>query len=292
MTGWPSSRRLLLFGDSHVHAIQVAIAARAVEGRSTPIEARRLLKSKTAGQESALVDDSLFSRAISAARKLIEVPPERGQTVITGDTSLRAFIAMARRLRSNDVLVSLVGGNHHSVFSTVQHPLPFDVLLPGEMSPRADDSAELVPFRALYGHFAAALRLRDQEMFATLRKSTRAKVVHLLAPPPKRDNAFIQNYHDTQFAAEGIDRLGVSDPELRMKFWKLQNRAVEEICTELGIEVIGPPAAACDPDGFLARACYARDATHANVKYGELVLEQLEARFLATSLQYQNAGPR
>ena len=40
-----------------------------------------------------------------------------------------------------------------------------------------------------------------------------------------------------------------------------------------------PPAAALDPEGFLARDYYANDATHANPPYGELVLREVEARY-------------
>lgn len=101
-------------------------------------------------------------------------------------------------------------------------------------------------------------------------------MVHLLAPPPKADSDFIQQHHDSQFAADGIATLGVSSPQLRLKFWQMQNRALADICADLSIETIAPPAAACDADGFLSREFYARDATHANAAYGELVLQQLE----------------
>ena len=75
-----------------------------------------------------------------------------------------------------------------------------------------------------------------------------------------------------------------------MKFWQLQNRAIEEICIELGLEVLGPPRGSLDPEGFLARPCYAGDATHANRRYGELVLEQLESMFLPAQAKAEKAA--
>ena len=65
-----------------------------------------------------------------------------------------------------------------------------------------------------------------------------------------------------------------------MKFWKLQTRVVERLCTEMGIEIMMPPAIARDNEGFLARDYYSNDATHANHRYGEQVLRQIQNRFL------------
>ena len=127
-------------------------------------------------------------------------------------------------------------------------------------------SAELVPFRTLYDYFASALREGDGKTIAALRESTSARMVHLLAPPPKKKNHFIEHYHDTLFASEGIQSRGVSSPALRMKFWKLQNVAIGEICADRQIATVPPPPAALDPEGFLARDFYAGDATHANAR--------------------------
>lgn len=265
-------------GDSHIHALQDALRARVCEKGNIRFEARRLFKVKQAGDEN------------TASRKPRWMPAwahmrwrrRRGAAdVVLGDISLEQGIRAARSLGPDDVLVSVIGGNQHAVFSTIRHPQPFDFLLPDEggQSLPAAAGAELVPYRVLREYFSGWIRQGDGETIGALRRSTSARVVHLLAPPPKRDNGWIEQHHDTFFASEGIGMLGISAPELRMKFWLLQNHAVEDTCSELGIEVIGPPQEACDSDGFLAPNCYAGDATHANVRYGELVLRQLELHF-------------
>jgi len=104
-------------------------------------------------------------------------------------------------------------------------------------------------------------------------------VVHLQPPPPKRDNDHILRHHESRFSEDRIADLGVSTPELRMAFWQLQATLLASLCAELDIEVLPPPPGALDPDGFLAEAFYASDATHANPLYGELVLQQIEERF-------------
>lgn len=238
--------RIILFGDSHAYAIQRAIERREAKGRRVPLAAHRLLKVKN--------DKEM------------------------GDTSFEDFLVMAGKLSQNDVVLSAIGGNQHAVYSTIQHPIPFNFFEPGSSAP-VDPDAAVIPYHALEANFARGIRNRDGASLKALRKATTARVVHLLAPPPKRDNDHILRHHESRFAKENIADLGVSSPELRLKFWNLQRRILEEICQELDIDVLGPPLSGLDEDGFLASEFYASDATHANVAYGELILGQVEDMF-------------
>jgi hypothetical protein len=175
----------------------------------------------------------------------------------------------------------MIGGNQHAVLSTIQHPRTFTFMLPGDEG--AQSAAELIPHRALAQHFDAGIRGRDGKSLEALRKATRARLVHLQSPPPKRDNDHILKHHENLFAAENIADLGVSAPELRLAFWRLQASVLEQLCAELGIEILPPPPASLDADGYLAPDFYANDATHANPSYGELVLQQIEACFSGTA---------
>lgn len=285
--------RILLFGDSHVHAMQEAIRHRMNGGQLVSIEAMRLLKTKRK-KSGDLEEAEPLGSAVALpwyARLKGSGGVRRDQRtagtggvladdeLTIGDTSFDDFLQIARSLRPCDVLVSAIGGNQHAVVSTIQHPERFDFILPGDEQRPIDRDAELIPFRSLYEYFASGIRQRDGKTLKKLRAVTNARFIHLQAPPPKASNAFIKNYHDSQFASQGISKLGVSAPELRLNFWRLQNVALEELCNELGIEMLPPPPQACDAKGFLARPFYARDATHANAEYGELVITQLEERF-------------
>jgi hypothetical protein len=267
--------RVIIFGDSHVHAVQAANKHRRNEGRAITIPAHRSLKAK---QNSRVADGS--PSLANRIAKVFGFPGRRGGSgkQIVGDLPLEDLLATAKRLCPEDVIVSMVGGSKHSVLSTIQHPERFDFFLPGQ-DHRLGKRTTLIPFQLLYDYFRKALRQNDGAVIATLKSSTSAKVVHLLAPPPKRKKEYIEIYHDTRFADEGISELGISPAELRLKFWHLQNMVVQEICDELGVETIPPPAEACEPNGFLKNIYYAGDATHANRAYGELVLQQLEQRF-------------
>jgi hypothetical protein len=236
--------KICLFGDSHAYAIQRAIERRQKKGLAVPLTAHRLLKEKNG--------------------------------ILLGDTTFEAFLDLAAGLKPDDIVVSVIGGNQHAVFSTVQHPRPFDFVNPVDPHETFAPGAEVIPYRVLREYFAKGIRGRDGLSLEALRKRTQARVVHCMAPPPKRDNSHILRHHESRFAQDDIVSLGVSSPELRMKFWKLQTDLLVEFCASLNIEVMYPPAEACDQDGFLATEFYANDATHANPSYGELVLQAVE----------------
>jgi hypothetical protein len=253
--GKPRDPRILLFGDSHSHAIQRAIEKRIGKGQSAPLSAHRLLKEKN------------------------------GRNI--GDTSFEDFLESIRRLTPGDVVLSMIGGNQHSVLSMIQHPQAFDFFAPGEAAP--DSAKETIPYKALEEVFTRGLRGGDGKTLEALRQATRARVVHILPPPPKSDNAFIEQYHETLFAQEGLPTLGVSPPALRLKFWKLQARVLERICAELEIEVMRPPRRTIDEEGFLRPEYYAQDATHGNWRYGERVLRKIERKYLHPAASGEHA---
>ena len=247
-----SAPRIILFGDSHCYAIQRAIERREAKGRPVPLVAHRLLKTKN--------------------------------DVVMGDTSFEDFLRIAGTLGPGDIVMSAIGGNQHAVFSTIQHPVPFDFFEPGSAS-SIETGVQVIPYRTLEANFASGIRGRDGASLKALRDATAARVIHILAPPPKEDNAHILRHHESRFAQDNIAALGVSPPEVRLKFWNLQRRVLKQICSELGIEVMDPPVKALDSQGFLATDFYASDATHANVDYGELILADVERLLDATEIQ-------
>lgn len=238
-----SKPTVLLFGDSHAYAIQRAVEKREGKGRVAPLTAYRLAKIKNGKQQ--------------------------------GDKSLEEFIEIAGKLGPEDIVLSVIGGNQHAVFSTIQHPQPFDFFSIGDQA--IADGAEVIPYRTLSAVFEKGIRNKDGQSLKALKDATSARVIHVIPPPPKADNEFIQRYHETHFANEGIAAQGVSSAALRLKFWKLQTRLLERVCAELGVEVMMPPAVAVTAQGFLASDFYANDATHANYHYGELILREVEA---------------
>lgn len=240
--------RILLFGDSHAHAVQRAVSKREGKGQSAPISAHSLLKDKNG--------------------------------VRIGSTSFERFLKLAGELGPGDVVVSMVGGNQHAVYSTIQHPQPFDFFTPDQGV--SDGGAEIIPYRAIEDVFEYGLRKGDGGTLEAIRAATVARVVHVLPPPPKQDNDHIVRHHETTFR-EDLPQHGVSSPELRLKFWKLQSRILKRLCKEFQIEVMMPPKRAVDEGGFLRPEFYANDATHGNWRYGERVIREIERRYAEPS---------
>lgn len=236
--------RIVIYGDSHANAIKRAISRRHDKQQSMDVEVSSVLKLKN------------------------------GKPF--GDVSIEDFLDSIRRLAPHDIVVSAIGGNQHAVFSTIQHPKPFDFHLGPDALDDLPDGTQIIPTRALRAYFESGLRSRDGTTLQALRKATSARLIHLIPPPPKEDSKHIEDYHETHFAKEGISALGVSSSSLRLKFWRLQTALLHEMCGEWNIEVIDPPAEALTDQGFLAPPYYARDATHANVDYGELLLRRID----------------
>lgn len=242
-----AERKILLFGDSHAHAVQRAIAKREGKGQSAPISAHSLLKDKNG--------------------------------VRIGSTTLERFLKLIGELGPDDVVVSMVGGNQHAVYSTIQHPQPFDFFTPDQ--PASEGAGEIIPYRAIEDVFEYGLRKGDGRTLEAIRAATAARVVHVLPPPPKQDNDHISRHHETVFR-EDLPEYGVSSPELRLKFWNLQSRILKRLCKEFQIEVMMPPKRAVDEEGFLRAEFYANDATHGNWRYGERVIREIERRYVGT----------
>lgn len=205
---------------------------------------------------------------------IVRVRKSKGPKKV-GDVNLEDFCRKISRFDENDFVFSVVGGNQYAVFSTIQSPTDFDFVSGPADDDIASDRAQLVPMRAIAGYIEGGIRGNDGPVLEAIRRATSARVIHLLPPPPKEDNAFISQYFETRFAGEGIDEFGPSKPRLRLKAWKVQADCLQQLCRELGVECLPPPANAVTKEGFLQPQCYAKDVTHANRRYGEMVLKQI-----------------
>jgi hypothetical protein len=193
---------------------------------------------------------------------------------VVGDSRLEDFCSEIRNFGSNDLVFSAVGGNQYAVISTVRDPVEYDFLSSTEDTTVPMAGAALVPFRALSGYIKRGVRGTLGPILKEIRKATSARVYHLAPPPPKEDNAFIATHFETRFAG-GLEKLGPTHPELRLKCWNLQLGCLADLCAELNIGLVMPPKHGITARGFLAPRCYAKDVTHGNRRYGEFVLKQI-----------------
>jgi hypothetical protein len=198
---------------------------------------------------------------------------KNGRTI--GDVTLEEFCTEIAKLRRQDFVFSAAGGNQYAVVSTVQSPVDFDFLTSPADEDVASVNGEIVPFRAFAGHIERGVRGTLGPVLTQMRAATSAKLLHLAPPPPKQDNAFIATHFESRFARAGLRDLGPTRPSLRLKAWKLQLGFLSDLCAELGVELMMPPARTVTDEGYLAPRCYAKDVTHANRRYGEYVLKDI-----------------
>ncbi len=170
-----------------------------------------------------------------------------------------------------DVAVSMIGGNAHNILGLIEHPEPFDFEEPSV--PTLFEDRRIVP-RA---QIRATLMLSMTAMLAKIRllKQYYGKpTMHVASPPPIADEAHIARHLGSFAESAGLEPRFTPAP-IRMKLYRMHNAIVKETCEAEGIHFVDAIPAALDADGFLAAPFRKSDPTHANARYGALVLEEI-----------------
>jgi len=177
--------------------------------------------------------------------------------------------AIRDAIRGSDVTIILcLASNRNWAWSLTPGPHPFDFVDP-------EDTGEQKLFGQLIPYDLFMRRARSEyrsikTVTDVLRGLTDARIVHLIPPPAIRA---LQGMFDARpDMIHLIARYGLSSAPYRQKIWRACVRALTEVCAELGIEAIPPPAKALDPDGYLAED-YIGDVIHANIAWGRLHVE-------------------
>jgi hypothetical protein len=188
-----------------------------------------------------------------------------------GITRLRPDLA--QRVAVGQLVLSLVGGSAHTVLGMIEHPRPFDFILPTAPDLPFDENRELVPAEALR---AKLTEMSEQYLskIPVIVKTAKAPVIHIEPPPPLADEALIGPHVPWSFFP-GQPQL-VAPKWLRYKVWLLHSEVIAAACDKFGVKYVRAPEAAKDDEGFL-RPCYDKDGAHANAAYGLLVLEKVRA---------------
>ena len=183
-----------------------------------------------------------------------------------------AFHPDIAKVLARGPVFSAVGGSVHSIMAMVQHPRPFDFVLPSRPELPMIDGAEVLPFDAVRRAMAEPLEEYLQIM-RLVRRAASARVFHLEAPPPLEDGPRVLGDVPWMFFPDLTRE--VSPASLRYKCWRLQSELVEAFCAEHDIEQIRAPPEAMDSRGYLKPVHY-RDAMHVDASYGALVLTQMK----------------
>jgi hypothetical protein len=188
--------------------------------------------------------------------------------------------SLARTPGEFSIAISLLG-NHHLARFLIRPATPFDFCSTEFPTLPIDSSTQLVPETLVEAVFSS-----DYESFRpVIRELVAAKrrIILLGTPPPKFDDGFLRNAISNeehfmlvcQAMGVSFDRVEFTAPIVRLKLWGLLQALTRRIAVEEGAEFLPVPEMAREEDGSLRREFWSADCTHANCKYGRLVLTHL-----------------
>ena len=239
----PENPTIWIIGDSHTGAL--------VEAGKTGLDL-----------------ESRFSIRILRFRKT-----KNGITL--GDLDEADLEPLMASLPEGDVVISMVGGNHHQSLGLAQHPQSFCVA--GE-----EGDALLRPERELIPRAALTDALRQLQKFELIRisaltRTAASRVFHVFSPPPREHEEELIVGRTSGPLISAMLAQGISPPEMRMACWNMHNAVVRDAVGPLGVRFIDPPREALSERGFILRAYQTDDRTHANKAYGALLLQHIVA---------------
>jgi hypothetical protein len=166
----------------------------------------------------------------------------------------------------------LPGGTYHNILGLVRPEVEFDFLL--NSSDDVSVGTQLIPHKVFVSAFDQHL---ETETGVKKIKAAAVGQVHVLsAPPPKQDNEFMMQKllakWNKPYRGQDIAASGLNSASLRLKLWLLECERLKKWSEGLKMKYVPAPSACLNNDGFLAESYFAADATHANSKYGALVL--------------------
>jgi hypothetical protein len=200
---------------------------------------------------------------------------DSGERFVEGHPGFTAALNTIQPYQENSCVLSFIDGNSHSALSILQHPVPYDFVLPGHEDWGMQPGFQPVPAQLIRSHILP-YQLNTIAALALMRIALpKARIIHVLPPPPshaEQIEAFPEAFGDR------VGQFGVTPLLVRRKYYVMANRILREETQGMGIEILEPPSACYAADGSLLPQ-YADGATHGNAAYGALVAEQVRHLF-------------
>ena len=180
----------------------------------------------------------------------------------------------------NHLVVTWGGNTHLASFLFLPSP-PFDFISSSTPELPLMPNVEIVPEEVLRTILSAPIKSLEEQVKRL--KSVAKNVFVPGTPPPKSDDEFIRQQirtepHFMRLANQlGLDpdSVPLSPPTFRLKLWAVLQDLLRDTARRTGAIFVPVPVGAVSRDGFLDRSCYARDVTHANQKFGALMMTEL-----------------
>lgn len=194
---------------------------------------------------------------------------------VQGHPAFTAALDALRPQQEDSCILSFVDGNSHSALSALQHPTPYDFVLPGHEDWGMQPGFQPLP-PELIRRQILPYQLNAIAALALMRIALpQARIIHVLPPPPSHAERFLMC---PEAFGDRVSQFGITPTLVRRKYHALANRIMHEETQGFGIELLEPPRACYDTDGTLLTQ-YVEGATHGNAAYGELLAEQIRNLF-------------
>jgi hypothetical protein len=174
-------------------------------------------------------------------------------------------------------VVIVWNGNQHNANFMFQTQPSFTML--GVADNRSDQEAVPIP-RAMIKDFFKPSFEELSDIVPSL--SNTASITLMNGPAPKPvthiEDCILQEKYFTDIAESlGVDigDLVITSDSLRLELWNELAELLADSAQKLGANFLGAPAVSRDTFGMLLPEYWASDVTHANSKYGLLLIEEL-----------------
>ena len=201
--------------------------------------------------------------------------PEFTPNVAAAETGLNG--AILEKFAQPDLCATFlsVGGNEHNILSVLQNFGRIDFILGEEPDLPLEAGAEILTEAAL----REALRGRARQPLAAIAAFGRVEarpMIFFEAPPPLPTHHIVE--HPGDLLGPAGHRAPISPERLRYKMWRLSCALYREACEAAGIAYLPVPPSLIDAQGMLAAQGLGPDATHANERFGLVMVKQAMGR--------------
>ena len=259
--------KILIAGHSHVGSMILA-AARMPMPEGLTLDFLRLSKFPDAPgfQKPGARDPSGLPRTR---------PPADRRAIRELSDATSAAIGEAIATHRPDRIVLAVMGNEYNGLVMVRHPDPFDFVSPHGPEDMTE-GFDVIPFAAIRDRVAQVISVNTALFVQDFADHFDGPIDVLVPPPPIPDADHIMS-NPGKFGDRARE-YGINPALLRLKVWRLYAATLGDTVAAMGrddIRVLTAPARALDAQGCLDESCWSGDPTHANQRYGRMLLQRL-----------------
>lgn len=213
----------------------------------------------------------IISRAAGWGQ-IAELQTKDGKNIVAAVPGFCDLLESIKVAQDNGILITFINGNDHSVLSLLQHPIPYDFLLPWRSDLDLMPGRQPVPLDVITRQMESALNSTIATLTFMRISLPKMRILHVMPPPPMASEEQIRKAPEV--FGDKIRQCGITPLPIRIKYYLLYQEVIGRTLSNLGIEAIMPPDKALNPDGSLADQ-YVYGCTHGNDLYGSLVVDQI-----------------